>query len=107
MATFPPGILSFLYNVMNDDEINEKFRQSEESREDVMEFFMLKDPLRKIFRDASERFYKKKKSLGSVYLSYDQAKQLAEAEFDEYTEDVQTLFKALKEELKECYGRFW
>jgi hypothetical protein len=107
MATYPPGILSFLYNVMNDAAINDQFRKDENSREEVMEFFMLKDPLRKIFRDASERFYRKKKSLGSAYLSYDQAKQLAEAEFDEYTDDVQALLKAVKEELKECYGRFW
>jgi hypothetical protein len=107
MATYPPGILSFLYNVMNDLEINEKFRD-DKTRYDVMEFFMLNDELRQIFEDATKRFYDKKYKLGGRNFSYEVVEEFAKEEFANYKDtDVKTLLRAVEEELKRCYGRFW
>jgi hypothetical protein len=107
MAIYPPGILSFLYNVMNDTEMNEKFR-NQETRYDVMEFFMLNDELRRIFEDATKRFYDKKYKIGNRSFSYEEVGEFAKEEFTNYKDtDVKILLKAIEEELKQCYGRFW
>src|SRR5947209_7894229 len=51
MASVPPGMLSFLYHVMNDTEMNDKFR---EDPYEVMEFFKLTDDQRKTIYKAGE-----------------------------------------------------
>src|SRR5262245_28524687 len=51
MAFVPPGMLSFLYHVMNDTEMNDKFR---EDPYEVMEFFQLTDDQRRMIYAAGE-----------------------------------------------------
>ena|SRR2546425_8296333 len=51
MASVPPGLLSFLYHVMNDTEMNDKFR---EDPYEIMEFFKLTDDQRKTIYKAGE-----------------------------------------------------
>ena len=114
MATYPPGVISFLYNVINDAEMNEKFRDNEY---EVMEFFMLDDKLRQVFTDGGEKFKEhqreqkaRKKAVGSSDpLSYKEVQQFAEDLFAEplSREKLETIFAAIEKELKECFGRMW
>jgi len=52
MASIPAGMLSFLYNVMHDTEMNERFQYEPYG---VMEFFQLNDEQRQLIGDAGKK----------------------------------------------------
>ncbi len=79
MAVMPSGMLSFLYNVMNDTEMNQRFR---DEPHEVMEFFELTDRQRKLIEDAGMALLKKR-----VEREADWQKRTLIAEADEKAAD--------------------
>ena len=107
MAAYPPGMLSFLYNVLHDVEINEKFRYDED---EVMEYFDLTDDQRRIIKRAGKLLIDEREEAardGRKMLTYKETLDIAKREFREWDEEVEELMQAVQEELEKGYGRFW
>ena len=76
MASLPPGMLSFLYNVMHNTEINKEFRYEPY---EVMEFFQLTDEQRELIGDAGEDLARERVKKETAFaMKYEHAEKMLE-----------------------------
>ena len=111
MAIHPPGMLSFLYNVMNDHEMNKNFRKNPFI---VMEYFQLPDMDRSIIYNMGLPLAAlRKERQEETRINMELTRPVRDAEAQELLErnrfqpDMDRILGAVKEELKAGYGRFW
>ncbi len=134
MAGVPAGMVSFLYNVINDAEFQERFGKDSEGEEEVMEFFQVPVRVKEVVRKISElerkgaaEFKKERDKLRgeiskaknkntkapskNVQLLMEQLGKQEDAYVDREVvpkEDMDVVLEALREELNGGgYRRFW
>lgn len=95
MASYPEGILSFLYHITYDFEVNLKFKESCTAVEEVMDFFMIRDPeTRKI-------------TLETWHEEYEAHEHCKEPDPAVINRAVAHLLRKLDQELRDGYERVW
>ncbi len=108
MGEVPTGLVSFLYNVMNNIEFNEKFRKSEQDRERLMDFFQLSPKVKDVVRQISQNELKREKARAKRKANNRKAADQEYGEREVINEkQLEVVFAALGPELQENYRRTW